>query len=234
MLALPHISPYWHLAFEMLAYTVGFRLFLRERRRLALPSLADSGATVAVGAGAILGAALGAKLSFWLEDPLVAFANFPDWRQLLMGKSIVGALLGGVAGVEIAKWHAGVSASTGDAFVRPLAVGMAIGRMGCFVSGLTDHTYGVATALPWGVDFGDGVPRHPAQLYEIAFLAAWLAWLERPGARYRASGVRFQWFVAGYLAFRLLVDALKPVPFPYLFGLSGLQMLCILGLAYYV
>ena len=234
MLALPPLSPYWHVAIEMLAYAVGFRLFLRERRRLALRSLSDPGATVAVGVGAILGAAIGAKLSFWLEDPLVAFADFPSWRQLLTGKSIVGGLLGGLCGVELAKRHAGVRQSTGDAFVRPLAVGIAIGRIGCFVAGLTDHTYGVATGLPWAVDFGDGVPRHPTQLYEILFLAAWLAWLERPGARYRESGARFQWFMAGYLAFRLAIDAIKPVPFPYLLGLSGLQLLCLAGLAYYL
>jgi prolipoprotein diacylglyceryltransferase len=234
MFMLPHISPYWHAAIEMLAYAVGFRVFLRERRRLALPSLADSGATVAIGVGAILGAAIGAKLSFWLDDPLVAFANFPDWRQLLTGKSIVGALLGGLIGVELTKRHAGVRDSTGDAFVRPLTLGMAIGRIGCFLAGLSDHTYGVATTLPWGVDFGDGVSRHPTQLYEIAFLAAWLAWLERPRQAPSQPGQRFQLFLSGYLLFRLLIDALKPVPFPYLFGLSGLQLLCLAGLAYYV
>ena len=89
-------------------------------------------------------------------------------------------------GVEIAKRAAGVTASTGDAFVVPLAVGIAIGRMGCFVAGLHDDTYGNATTLPWGVDFGDGVARHPTQLYDIAFVCAAALVLVRAAADARA------------------------------------------------
>jgi prolipoprotein diacylglyceryltransferase len=217
----------------VLAYAVGFRLFLRERKRLAPPGLTSADSSVAIGVGAIVGAALGAKLAFWIDDPLAAFAHFPDWRHLLEGKSIVGALLGGLIGVEIAKRLTGVHASTGDAFVRPLAIGMMIGRVGCFLAGLPDHTYGNPTALPWGVDFGDGIPRHPTQLYEIVFLIAWLTLLETRGRTLAESGDRFRLFMVGYLLFRLLVDAIKPVPYAYAFGLSGIQLLCIAGLAYY-
>lgn len=223
-----------HTVFEVLAYAVGFQVFLRERRRLALPALNDPDHSVAVGVGAILGAALGAKFAFWFDDPLAAFANFPDWRHLLEGKSIVGALLGGLIGVELAKRFAGIKESSGDAFVRPLAVGMMIGRVGCFLSGLSDHTYGNPTALPWGVDFGDEIARHPTQLYEIVFLALWLLLLEARGSRLQRIGDRFRLFMAGYLLFRLLVDAIKPVPYAYAFGLSGIQLLCIAGLAYYL
>ena len=222
-----------HTVFEVLAYAVGFRLFLRERIRLAPPGLASADSSVAVGVGAIVGAAFGAKLAFWIDDPLTAFANFPDWRHLLEGKTIVGALLGGLIGVEIAKRLSSVRTSTGDAFVRPLAIGMMIGRVGCFLAGLPDHTYGDPTALPWGVDFGDGIPRHPTQLYEIVFLIAWLALLETRGRALTESGDRFRLFMVGYLLFRLLVDAIKPVPYAYAFGLSGIQLLCIAGLAYY-
>jgi prolipoprotein diacylglyceryltransferase len=45
-----------------------------------------------------------------------------------------------------------------------------VGRIGCFLTGLADNTYGTPTGLPWGVDFGDRIHRHPTQLYEIAFL----------------------------------------------------------------
>jgi prolipoprotein diacylglyceryltransferase len=233
-----------HTVFEVLAYVVGFRLFLRERRRLALPALTDPDRSVAVGVGAIIGAALGAKVAFWIDDPLAAFVHFPDWRHLLEGKSIVGALLGGLIGVELAKHFAGIKESSGDAFVRPLAVGMMIGRVGCFLAGLPDHTYGNPTTLPWGVDFGDGIPRHPTQLYEIVFLALWLALLETrervltesslTKSSLTGSGDRFRLFMTGYLLFRLLVDAIKPVPYAYAFGLSGIQLLCVAGLAYYL
>ncbi len=223
----------WHTVFEMLAYAVGMRVFLRERRRLSPPGLRDRDGSLMVGVGAICGAAIGAKLAFWFDDPLAAFAHFPDWRHLLEGKSIVGALLGGLLGVESAKHMAGVTSSTGDAFVRPLAIGMMIGRIGCFLGGLADHTYGNPTPLPWGVDFGDGIPRHPTQLYEIIFLMMLLFVLETRGKNLREPGDRFRAFMVGYLLFRLLIEAIKPVPYAWIGGLSGIQLLCLGGLAYY-
>lgn len=228
------LAPYWiHTLFELAAYSVGFRLYLRERRRLALPALASREQAIAVGAGAIIGAALGSKLSYWLYDPVYAFADFPDWRHLLEGKSILGALLGGLAGVELAKRLDGVRGSTGDAFVLPLAAGMCLGRIGCFLAGLDDHTYGNPTALPWGVDFGDGVPRHPTQLYEIAFLLAWAGLILARWRAFACEGDRFRAFLAGYLAYRLLVESIRPIPLHYLGLLSGLQLLCVAGLLYY-
>lgn len=222
-----------HFLFEALAYAIGFRVFLWQRRRAAPDVLHESDAVVAIAAGAIIGAALGAKLSYWLDDPLTAFAQFPDWRHLLEGKSIIGALLGGVLGVEFAKRIAGIKGSSGDAFVLPLTIGMCIGRVGCFLAGLPDHTYGTPTALPWGVDFGDGIPRHPTQLYEIIFLLAQFALIHARRDRFLRAGDRFRTFMVGYLLFRLLVEFIKPVFFVYPPGLSGLQWLCIAGLLYY-
>lgn len=228
------LAPYWiHTLFEIAAYSLGFRLYLRERRRQALPALASREHAIAVAAGAIIGAALGSKLSYWLYDPAYAFTGFPDWRHLLEGKSIIGALLGGLCGVELAKRLDGVRGSTGDAFVMPLVAGMCIGRIGCFLAGLDDHTYGNPTSLPWGVDFGDGIPRHPTQLYEIAFLLAWGGWIAARWPRFEREGDRFRAFLAGYLAYRLLVEWIRPIPLHYLGLFSGLQLLCIAGLLYY-
>ena len=223
----------WHAVLEILAYAIGFRVFLWSRRRMASGAFAENDQVLVVAAGAIMGAALGAKLSYWLDDPLTAFAAFPDWRHLLAGKSIIGALLGGVFGVELAKKIARIRTSTGDAFVLPLTVGMCIGRIGCFLGGLGDHTYGTPTSLPWGVDFGDGIPRHPTQIYEIVFLLAQFALLHVRRAAFVEPGDRFRSFMIGYLAFRFLVEFIKPVYYVYPFGLSGLQWLCLAGLAYY-
>ena len=222
-----------HTAFEALAYAVGFRTFLRTRRRLAPTAFRHDDHVVWVSIGAIVGAALGAKLSFWIDDPLTAFADFPDPRHLLEGKSIVGALLGGVLGVELAKKIAKVDTATGDAFVLPLTVGMCIGRVGCFLAGLGDHTYGTPTSLPWGVDFGDGIARHPTQLYEIAFLLVQYALIHARRGSFVKPGDRFRAFMLGYLLFRLLVEFIKPVFYAWPGGLSGLQWLCIAGLLYY-
>jgi prolipoprotein diacylglyceryltransferase len=124
-----------------------------------------------------------------------------------------------------------VTQSTGDAFVFPLVVGTAIGRMGCFLTGLSDRTYGTVTALPWGIDFGDGLPRHPTQLYEIGFLIVlgiFLAWYRQSDP---PSGRLFQLYFVGYLGFRFVVDFLKP-DFHPLLGLSFIQLACLLGVAY--
>jgi len=222
-----------HTLFEIAAYFVGFRLFLYQRRRLSLPALADTDHSLVIGVAAISGAALGAKLGYWLEDPHNAFAGFPDWRHLLEGKTIVGALLGGLAAVEAAKHALGVRQSTGDAFALPLLIGIAIGRIGCFLAGLDDHTYGNPTTLPWGVDFGDGVARHPTQLYEIAFLAIVLLVLHARREVLVQPGDQFRAFMIAYLGFRLLIDFIKPMPALYFGVLSGIQLLCIGGLVYY-
>jgi phosphatidylglycerol---prolipoprotein diacylglyceryl transferase len=227
-------SPVWvHTLLEILAYTLGTQVFLWQRRRLGLSSLQDKDQALWVIVGAALGAALGSKMAFWLEDPAIAFTNFPDWRHLLEGKSIVGGLLGGLIGVEISKKLVGQTHSTGDAFVLPLAVGMCIGRIGCFLAGLADHTYGNATTLPWGIDFGDGIVRHPTQLYEIVFLIVWTAFIVKNKQRYSQTGDGFRLYLSGYLLFRLIIEFIKPIPMVYPLSLSGIQWLCVFGLAYY-
>ena len=93
----------------------------------------------------------------------------------------VGGLIGGLIAVEWTKRWLRVTIPTGDLLVVPLVAGIAIGRIGCFLTGLADRTYGLATGLPWGVDFGDGVLRHPTQIYEIVFLTG-LAAVPSPAA----------------------------------------------------
>jgi len=88
-----------------------------------------------------------------------------------IARSIEGAIFGAVFGVEAYKAVAGIRARTGARFAAPLAIGVAVGRIGCYYSGIDDFTYGIPTNLPWGHDFGDGVLRHPAPLYESAAMA---------------------------------------------------------------
>ena len=218
-----------HFLFEFLGYAVAFRLLLwRNLRADSLPTTQRS----SVIAGGMVGAVVGAKALVLLQHVDLFWL---DWRQWLLliaqGKTIVGALLGGLIGVEITKSWIGVTKSTGDVFVVPLLVGTAIGRIGCFLTGLRDRTYGTLTTLPWGVDFGDGILRHPTQLYEIAFLillGVVIVW--RKQSPYR-SGDLFQIYLAGYLGFRFLIDFLKP-DFHLLFGMSAVQIACLLGFLY--
>jgi phosphatidylglycerol:prolipoprotein diacylglycerol transferase len=105
-----------------------------------------------------------------LEDPQLTWHNLHNPAYLMGGKTIVGALIFGLISVELMKRYIGVRQSTGDLYAIPLALGIAIGRIGCFLTGLSDNTYGTPTTLPWAINFGDGIPRHPTQLYEIVFL----------------------------------------------------------------
>jgi prolipoprotein diacylglyceryltransferase len=149
----------WHLVLESLGYFVAFRLYLRERRRSS--DFLGSETRWTIIAAAMIGAAAGSKLLYWLEDPMRTVHQWNDLAYLMAGKTIVGALLGGTIAVEVTKARLGIRERTGDLFAIPLTVGIAIGRVGCFLAGTQDGTYGVATSLPWAVDFGDGVRRHP-------------------------------------------------------------------------
>jgi phosphatidylglycerol---prolipoprotein diacylglyceryl transferase len=110
--------------------------------------------------GAGLGAYVFGTLNLWLSG------------QGGIARSVEGALAGGIVAVELYKWTHGISLRTGARFALPLAIGIAIGRIGCYLAGLDDFTYGTPTALPWGHDFGDGILRHPVQLYESVAMAA--------------------------------------------------------------
>jgi prolipoprotein diacylglyceryltransferase len=115
-----------------------------------------------------------AALVFGAGVGAVAFGSTNLWlsHQSGIARSIEGAIAGGILAVELYKRSARITARTGARFALPLAVGVAVGRIGCYLAGLDDFTYGTATALPWGHDFGDGIARHPVQLYESAAMAA--------------------------------------------------------------
>jgi phosphatidylglycerol:prolipoprotein diacylglycerol transferase len=115
-----------------------------------------------------------AALIFGAGTGAVLFGTLNLWISHLPGiaRSVEGGLVGAIIAVEIYKRRAGVRVRTGARFALPLAVGVAVGRIGCFFAGLDDFTYGTPTALPWGHDFGDGIARHPVQLYESAAMAA--------------------------------------------------------------
>jgi phosphatidylglycerol---prolipoprotein diacylglyceryl transferase len=217
--------PEWHPAFEALGYVSGYLVYrwMRQRDGDAL----DDERRWSVIAAAAVGALIGARLLGLLEQaPKIGL----HWSELLQpgGKTIVGGLLGGWIAVELLKFAVGVRSRTGDLFAVPLCVGIAVGRLGCFFAGLADDTYGTATRLPWGVDFGDGVRRHPTQLYEFVFLMVLACWLWRWRKRPHGEGVVFRGFLAAYLGWRLVVDFIKPQPVVH--GLDVIQWACLVGL----
>lgn len=230
-----------HLFFEALAYALAIAAYFLLRRRFGDP--VSTTLRWVVLTAAVAGGAVGSKILFLLEDPKLTLQNIHNPAYLMGGKTIVGALVFGLLAVELMKRHVGVLPSTGDLYAIPLALGIAVGRIGCFLTGLSDNTYGTPTSLPWGVDFGDGVRRHPTQLYEAAFLVLLIPVLFRilrntattsSGKQLSvfAPGDAFRFFMVVYLSFRLLCDSIKPYVRIYL-GLGAIQWACLLVLLYY-
>jgi phosphatidylglycerol:prolipoprotein diacylglycerol transferase len=214
-----------HPLFETLGYVGGFAVYRWSRARQG-DALTDERRWTVIAAAA-LGALVGSRLLGLAEQaPRIGL----HWSDVLRpgGKTIVGGLLGGWIAVEIAKWLTGVRSRTGDLFAVPLCVGIAIGRIGCFFAGLADDTYGTATSLPWGVDFGDGVRRHPTQLYEFCFLALLACVLWQWNKRPHITGHVFRGFLAAYLGWRLVIDFIKPQPL--VVGMNLIQWACVAGL----
>lgn len=218
-----------HFLFESLAYAIAFRLVLLNTKKDTIAPSQRSSVIV----GGMVGALIGAKALVLLQHiDLLWLYPQQILVMLLQGKTVVGAMLGGLIGVELTKKIIGVTRSTGDAFVYPLIVGTAIGRIGCFLSGLSDRTYGTATNLPWAIDFGDGIYRHPAQLYEIVFLVGLTVFLQWRNRWQRQEGDLFKFYMVAYLGFRFFIDFIKPEFHPFL-GLSAIQIACLLALVYY-
>src|SRR5580692_8214067 len=215
-----------HVIIESMAYAIGFYMCSRSRR-LDGDFLSTSDRFSVITA-AVIGAALGSRILYWFEDPVFTLQHIFEPFYLLAGKTAVGGLLGGTLAVEWLKRRAGITRGTGDLFATPIAAAMAIGRVRCFFEGLPDNTYGTATALPWGVDFGDGIHRHPTQLYEVLFLIALVSWLRRPHYR---EGDRYRTLLVAYLTFRLIIDFLKPGV--ALVGLTCIQWTCAIGILAY-
>jgi len=103
-----------------------------------------------------------------------------------------------------------------------------VGRIGCLLAG--DGDYGVNTTLPWGVDFGDGIRRHPTQLYDVAFLALLGFALTLRARRPWVSGRMFRGFMLGYLGWRFAVEFIKPREIVAM-NLSAIQIASLLGVA---
>lgn len=194
-----------HSLFDLLALLAGIAIFVW----LPLPAISsptrepfklDALYPLALAGGGLLGAYLFGTANAWLSG------------QAGIGRSIEGALAGAILGIEFLKWKRGIRGSTGLRFVVPLAAAIAIGRIGCFLSGLDDFTHGTPTALSWGHDFGDGIARHPVQLYEsltmLLFLVAFIVLLRRGSVL--AVKIGFYLFVGIYAAQRFVWEFFKP------------------------
>ena len=179
----------------------------------------DSDAAVSLGLWTIIGGVLGAKVLMVLRTlPLYAADPSQLWSlsSLTSAGDFYGGFLGALAAAalffrrrpELPVWR------MLDVCAPAVALGQAVGRLGCFMAG---DDYGSPTGAPWAVTFTDpeaariggtplGVPLHPVQLYESAAclaLFALLAWMSR---RRRFDGQVFLSYVLLYAAARFLIE----------------------------
>lgn len=185
---------------------------------------------------------LGAKLYHLLETPGEFFANPLPLLLSRYGFAWFGGFLGGFGAMLFMGWRAKLRIwEFLDACSPAAALGYAIGRIGCFLSG--DGDYGKPTSLPWGMSFPDGVVPttqtcvlwgapagchvHPAPLYELLIWSAigWLLWrlgakaLQKP----RPMGELFCYYLILTGIARFLVEIIRINP-PWILGLSNAQV----------
>ena len=171
--------------------------------------------------GLLAGAILGGKL-FYLIAHSQESSLAENLRNFRYGFVFYGGLLGaGGAGWVWCRLKKRSFLAEGDYWAPAVALGHAIGRLGCLAAGCC---YGAPTALPWGVRFSSpdslvpdrflGAPLHPSQLYEslgnlALFAALHLRFVPRRRAGEAPPGAAALFYAAGYSVLRFAVEATR-------------------------
>ena len=194
----------------------GAAVFASEVRRR---SLADERLLVVV-AGVLVGGAIGMRAAGLVR---LVEAGGPSllaeaWTQ--GAKSVLGGLAGAYAGALVAKRLAGYAERTGALFAPAVALGLAVGRVGCFLT----EPVGRPTDLPWALRGA-----HPSFGYEIAFHLVAFVVLLRWRDRLADPADLLVGYLAAYALFRLWVETTRTNEVLAL-GLTGSQWVALLVL----
>jgi phosphatidylglycerol:prolipoprotein diacylglycerol transferase len=215
LLTTPYFTLYTFGVFLAAAYLAALLWITRAARREQI----DPERVMSLGLWAILGSIAGAKL-------MMVLRTLPDYIQdpsqlwslatLQSAGDFYGGFLGALVAVAFYLSHAPELPvwRTADLCAPAIALGQAIGRIGCFMAG---DDYGSAASVPWAVTFTDqeaaaiggaplGVPLHPVQLYESAVCLALFFTLVWLGKRRRFEGQVILAYSMGYAAARLILE----------------------------
>lgn len=201
----------YYSIFVSLGILAGILYYLMDAKQR---NVNKEGTITIVSAGLIFGF-IGAKIPLLFENH--------DIMVLLTGKSIVGGLLGGMLGVVCVKKAFKIKLKLGNIIAPSVALGMAIGRIGCFLNGCC---FGIASS--WGFDFGDGQLRLPTQLFEVAFHTIAFVILNYYKDKVATKGILFKIYVLIYFIFRFLIEFIRENPKIWL-DMSIYQIICVLG-----
>jgi phosphatidylglycerol:prolipoprotein diacylglycerol transferase len=197
----------WYGLMYVLSFIATYFILRAESKRKKL-SLSTNDITDLLFYGA-LGVVLGGRigyilfynLDFYLANPLKVFAF---WEG---GMSFHGGFLGVVTAFLLySRWGSIPFFKLIDMAAQCAPVGLGLGRIGNFING---ELYGRQTDMPWGVIFprGNGVPRHPSQLYEALLEGLVLFIIVRfAGHKSPVTGMQAWTFCAGYGLFRFIVE----------------------------
>jgi prolipoprotein diacylglyceryltransferase len=195
-----------HLTFDILAITtsIGINKWFRQRHKIKHPLLKDEENYYWYLLTAIVGLFVGAFLFGSLNLYFSGHEN--------IGKSFAGGIFGAIFAIEIFKHFKGYQASTGLYYIAGLCVLIIIGRLGCFFSGLDDYTYGIETQSPFAYDYGDGLKRHPVQLYEIASILIFFVFFLSSYNKHKDFWLHkgFYLFILVYASQRFIWEFFKP------------------------
>lgn len=183
---------------------------------------------------ALVSAFIGAKLVYLGAEGWLHWHDASRWVVLATGKSITGALLGGYAGVEIAKRLLKYDGITGDWFAIIVPAGVMIGRIGCMVNGCCLGK--VCNASWFTINDAQGVPRWPSSQMEFVFNAVMLGVILMLRWGRIAPGQLFHIYLMAYGIFRFFHEFLRDTP-QIMGPISGYQIaalgVLVLGAAGY-
>jgi phosphatidylglycerol---prolipoprotein diacylglyceryl transferase len=225
---------YTHDVFTTLGLLVGLLWYGYELRRRGMLSLP----IICISLAALIGGGIGARLVLAWEHPEYYVANAGVPLTALIehsGKSIIGAFEGGYLAVVLAKKALRYRRSTGDCFALAIPLGLAVGRIGCFLSELP---LGTPTTLPWGIAAspeqvarfpvcpGCAAPMHPSMVYEILFNLAIFAVLLRYRDRIFVQGDTLKVYLLAYAVFRFAAEFVRGNQVDFA-GLTGPQLVLL-------
>jgi phosphatidylglycerol:prolipoprotein diacylglycerol transferase len=163
---------------------------------------------------ALIGGLVGSRVYYVIEN--YSLVKHDLLGNLFSGSGLVwyGGVIGGAIGViGWARWRGMLSLALLDLASAPLAMGYAIGRIGCQVAG--DGDYGKPSSLPWAMGYPHGtvptpagVKVQPTPIYETLAMGLIAWWLWRMRDRFR-PGALFAFYLVLSGAERLLVEFVR-------------------------